>query len=320
MVEAAPSICERLPVEALTALLDGPRARRAFVVRALFDGRWAISAEDEAALTVLVVTGGSAVALTGGEQHELRTGDVVLLRGPQRYVVADAPTTPVGIRILPGQVCVDLEGRLLDDSLDLGVRTWGTTRSPDATAMLIGTYERETSVGAHVLAHLPAATTIRGASIAAVGLLAAEMAEDGPGQQAVVDRLLDLVLIQALREVHTAGGLRGGAASEGDPAVARALALMHRLPERRWTVAALAAQAGLSRAAFARRFAAVVGEPPLTYLTRWRLSLAADLLVGTDLPLDAVAARVGYGTGFALSAAFTRVRGVSPSRFRAGQA
>jgi AraC-like DNA-binding protein len=91
---------------------------------------------------------------------------------------------------------------------------------------------------------------------------------------------------------------------------------MEQHPELPWTVAGLGEQVGLSRAALARRFTEQVGEPPLAYLTRWRLALAADLLVGTDLTLSAIAARVGYANPFALSAAFKRLHGTSPTSFR----
>ena len=91
---------------------------------------------------------------------------------------------------------------------------------------------------------------------------------------------------------------------------------MEQHPELPWTVESSVTQVGLSRAALARRFTEQVGEPPLTYLTRWRLALAADLLVGTDLTLAAIAARVGYANPFALSAAFKRVLGGSPRDYR----
>ena len=91
---------------------------------------------------------------------------------------------------------------------------------------------------------------------------------------------------------------------------------MEQRPELTWTVAGLGEQVGLSRAALARRFTEQIGEPPLAYLTRWRLALAADLLVGTDLTLSAIAARVGYANPFALSAAFKRHHGTSPTSYR----
>jgi transcriptional regulator GlxA family with amidase domain len=102
--------------------------------------------------------------------------------------------------------------------------------------------------------------------------------------------------------------------------IANALRAMEEHPEHPWTVSSLGTQVGLSRAALARRFSQHVGESPLSYLTRWRLALAADLLAGTDLTLATIAARVGYANPFALSAAFKRIHGVPPSRYRATHA
>ena len=84
------------------------------------------------------------------------------------------------------------------------------------------------------------------------------------------------------------------------------------------TVAGLAAATGASRAAFARRFTALVGQPPMTYLTHWRLDLAADLLRKDDVTVDTVARQVGYANAFALTVAFKRVRGITPRQHRNG--
>ncbi len=82
--------------------------------------------------------------------------------------------------------------------------------------------------------------------------------------------------------------------------------MLHAQVDKAWTTEELAGALGMSRSAFADRFTAVVGEPPMTYLTHWRLALAADLLVASDDAIDVVARQVGYGSGFALSAAFKR--------------
>lgn len=95
-----------------------------------------------------------------------------------------------------------------------------------------------------------------------------------------------------------------------------ALRLLHHEPAKPWTVASLAAAIGVSRAALARRFTELVGEPPMTFLTDWRLTLAADLLREPDATVSSVARQVGYGSPFALSAAFKRVRGISPQEHR----
>lgn len=101
-----------------------------------------------------------------------------------------------------------------------------------------------------------------------------------------------------------------------DPVIGPALRLLQHNPAHRWTVAGLAAEVGTSRAVLARRFTELVGEPPMTFLTRHRLDLAADLLVEPGTTLGAVAAQVGYSSPYALSAAFKRVRGHTPRQHR----
>lgn len=106
----------------------------------------------------------------------------------------------------------------------------------------------------------------------------------------------------------------------GDPRIGHVLRLLHRRPARPWTVATLAAEAGMSRAAFARRFTALVGRPPLGYLTDWRMALAADLLRESAATVAEVARQVGYTDPFTFSAAFKRVRGTAPSALRRDRA
>ena len=101
-----------------------------------------------------------------------------------------------------------------------------------------------------------------------------------------------------------------------DRVVGAALRLMQDDPAHPWTVAGLAAATSVSRATLARRFSELVGEPPMAYLTSWRLALAADLLREPDATVSAVAAQVGYGSSFALSTAFKRIRGISPREHR----
>ncbi|MFD7075163.1 AraC family transcriptional regulator [Nocardioides sp. NPDC059952] len=298
-------------MSSLDLLMDGPRAQAAFLLKAVFAGEWSITAEDEVPLTVIAIARGAAV-FTGCEgPQKVAAGDVIVCRGPATYVIADSADRPADIRILPGQVCVDPNGALLAEELALGVRTWGNSRSPEATVMLIGTYERETSVGSLLLSRLPTSVVLRGFDTAVLDLLAAELVREEAGQAALLDRLLDVLVVKAVREV-----LAASPALPADDAVAAVLRAMEQHPQLPWTVAGLGEQVGLSRAALARRFTEQVGEPPLAYLTRWRLALAADLLVGTDLTLSAIAARVGYANPFALSAAFKRLHGTSPTSFR----
>jgi AraC-like DNA-binding protein len=298
-------------MDVVGALVDGPRAQRAFALKAVFEAPWSITVEDRAPLTVVVMARGRATFTGSQGACEVAVGDVVLVRGGEPYTLADGVDTPADIRILPGQVCVDPNGRILAEQMALGVRSWGNTRSADATVMLIGTYEQETSVGSLLLSRLPRELVVRDLEPALVELFAAEVVGDEPGQSAVVDRLLDLVVVRCARTVVAPSS--GGSV---DPLVARARRALEERLDEPWTVESLARCVGLSRAALARRFAQEVGEPPLTYLTRWRLAVAADLMLGTDLTLASIAVQVGYANAFALSAAFKRVRGESPRDFR----
>jgi transcriptional regulator GlxA family with amidase domain len=152
-------------------------------------------------------------------------------------------------------------------------------------------------------------------------LLGDELQHQRPGQQVVLDRFLDLILVQALRSHYARPEScppRWYLALDDRP-VGASLRAMHDQPAKTWSVAELAAIAGLSRAAFARRFAELVGEPPLTYLTRWRIKLARELLREPSSTLARVASEVGYANEYAFSAAFKRHTGDPPGRWRARQ-
>ncbi len=308
-------------MDALAALLDGPRARDAFLVRTVIDPPWALRVQDEAPLTVVcLVRGDGWVIHDDAPPVRLRAGDVAVIRGPDHYTAADDPSTPPDILIQPDGHCTTLDGEDLTEEMLLGVRTWGTNLE-GATQMLTGTYFLESEVSSRLLAALPRMITLDRGELDSplVALLASEIVKDAPGQEAVLDRLLDLLLIAALR----AWFARPDAAAPewyramADPVVGRALRLLHAQPSRAWTVASLAHEVGVSRAALARQFGAAVGQPPMAYLTEWRLTLAADLLREPGTTLASVADQVGYGSAFALSAAFKRVRGMSPRAYLA---
>jgi AraC-like DNA-binding protein len=154
---------------------------------------------------------------------------------------------------------------------------------------------------------------------AVVDLLCAELERPRLGTDALIPALLDALLLYILRawfDERATTTETGWAAALRDPAITAALHAIHRDPAHPWTVASLAARAGLSRAAFARRFTEKVGRPPLTYLTWWRLTLAAQLLRDTDAPLRLVAGRSGYSSEFAFAKAFKRHHGSAPGKLR----
>nr|WP_107907773.1 AraC family transcriptional regulator [Streptomyces chartreusis] len=307
-------------MDALAGLLEGPRARGAFMIRACFEPPWSIRIEDRAPLTVMVMVRGEAWVLPDqGERMRLRPGDLAIARGPDPYTCADNPGTEPQALILPGAECSYPDGRSLNGSMDLGVRTWGDR--PDGSAvMLIGTYLWEGEISGRLLKALPPLLSLTSDvwDCPLTPYLMDEIVRDEPGQEVVLDRLLDLLVIAALRAWFSRPQAEAPAwyAALADPVVGRVLRLVQDDPALPWTVASLAAKAGVSRAALARRFTELVGEPPMTYLTEWRMALAADALRDTDDTLDAIARRVGYGSAFALSSAFKRVYGVSPQEHR----
>jgi AraC-like DNA-binding protein len=308
-------------MDSVAGLLDGPRARGAFVLRSIMDPPWAIRIEDEAPLTLVAMVRGEAwIRPDDGEHVELRSGDVAIIRGPDPYDVTDGQGTPPQAVILPGQRCVTPDGQELEEMGHMGVRTWGNS-ADGATAMLTGTYQMASEISQRLLDALPPLLVLRGDDWHSplIPYLAEEVVKDEPGQEAVLDRLLDLLLIAVLRAWFARHDAQapGWYLAHGDPVVGPALRLLQNNPAHPWTVASLAREAGVSRAALARRFNALVGEPPMTFLTEWRLTLAADLLREPGATVGSVAHQVGYGSSFALSTAFKRVRGISPQQHKA---
>ncbi|MEU9164200.1 AraC family transcriptional regulator [Streptomyces sp. NPDC048424] len=311
-------------MDTLTGLLEGPKARGAFLLKSVFNPPWSLRVEDRAPLSVVTMVHGDAwLVPEHGTAVVIRPGDVAVVRGPDPYTVADSRDTPVQITVGPEQRCSTEAGEDVTETMALGVRTWGDDfQDAGSAVMLSGTYQAPSEIGRRLLSALPT-ILVRPAEAAdtmLVALLASEISKDEPGQEIVLDRLLDLLLIGVLRTWLAAPG--SGAPSwyraQSDPVVGPALRLLHENPAHGWTVEELALKVGVSRASMARRFTEVVGEPPVAYLTGWRLALAADLLREPDATIATVARRVGYSSAFALSTAFKRVRGMSPQEFRSG--
>jgi len=269
----------------------------------------------------IVLRGPCWLIVPGADPVRLAAGDVVFRPHGHGHTLAGDPSTrPAGPACGPA----DREGLRRYATATVGTPTAGTP----PTVTLCGAYELDparTHPLLHdlpALIHLPAHLGKHPELRATVDLLAAELDRPRLGTDAIVPALLDTLLLHILRAwiEEPPPAARGWAAALNDPVTTAALQAMHGDPARPWTVAALAAEAGLSRAPFARRFTALLGRPPLAYLTWWRMATAARLLRESDAPLAAIAAAVGYGSEFAFAAAFKRLHGVAPGRFRRGGA
>jgi AraC-like DNA-binding protein len=301
-------------VDVLTDLLQRSRARGAAFSHSTATGEWGVRFPAGARLAIHGILGGEAYAWTdaGGSRHVL-PGDIVLVRGPVEQFMGHRPGADVvPFTGLPSSGPPGGARRIL-----LG------TGSGDPTTFFCGAYTFEGDLCTGLLAGLPSLTVVRppaGSSLrATMDVFAGEILRHEPGQQALLDSLLDVILVQALRRQLTAD-VRAAPAwfrAMNDPVVAAALRAVHADPARAWTVADLAAEASVSRATFARRFTALLGMAPLSYVTDWRMALAREQLRGRDAGLAAVARSLGYATEFSFAAAFKRHHGMPPGRWRA---
>ena len=215
-------------------MLDGPRARGAFLLRSTMDPPWSLRIEDEAPLTLVAVVRGEAwIVPDGRDPVRLAAGDVAIVRGPEPYTVADDPATAPQAVILPGQRCTTPDGQEVAQMMDLGVRTWGNA-ADGATVMLTGTYQLDGEVSRRLLRALPTLLVLPGDAWDSplVALMADEIVKDDPGQEAVLDRLLDLLLIAVLRAWFARPEAEAPAwyRAYGDPVVGRALRMLHHNP------------------------------------------------------------------------------------------
>ncbi len=299
-------------------LIRGVRAHGSLFGSSALTPPWALHFVDGAPLTLCTVLGGGGWIVR--ENHPpvpLRARDTIVVRGPETFTFVDE----VGTRAEPvacGEFCATPEQGGTRHRLG-----WHDTADdgPGATTLIVGAYPVRGEVSRLLLDALPAVLRVEGGGTgdAVLDHVAAEVAVDTPGQQVVLDRLLDWMLVCTLREWFDRPGGRPPEwwAAQRDPVVGEALRLLHAEPAAPWTVAALAARCRVSRATLAKRFTELVGEPPLSYLTRWRMTLAADLLADRrTATLAEVARTVGYSDAFGFSAAFKRVRGTTPSEFR----
>lgn len=307
-------------MDSLAGLLDGPRARGAFTLRTVMRSPWSLRILAESPITLIAgISGICWVVPDGGDPVQVGPGDIAVARASEHYNVSDSPDAQPQVIIHPGQDCRNLAGESVQLAMMHGVRTWGNDPT-GPTEFLVGAYGSLSDISDRLLRTLPPVLSLAHTDWDSplIALLSREIVRDEPGQAAVLDRLLDLLLTAVLRAWFARHDSTRPAwwRTQSDPVVERALRLMHENPSRPWTMDALALKAGASRASFARRFQDLVGETPMTFLKHWRLAMAADLLCQPGETVGTVAQKVGYSSPYAFSTAFKRVRGISPKEHR----
>ena len=300
----------------LANVLDALRVRGAVLANVRARAPWGFHLGQKTGAVFHAVTGGSCwLRVSGEEPRQLREGDVVLLPSGASHTMASDRGGPAE----PWERAA--KARTLDDRCDVVLHGDG-----DATELVCATYEYDRDVAAPLLSLLPSVLLVAGqdaihesAVQTTLRLVRQELEARAPGWRTSVDRLFDVLFVHVLRAWAEPQG-DGGAScllALRDPVIARALAAMHGKPAAPWTTERLAREVNLSRATLIRRFTALVGVPPLAYLSQWRMDLAARELRLTGDPVSVIAHRVGYESEFAFSRAFSRWRGTAPGRYRA---
>lgn len=269
-------------------------------------GKWAVRYSDFGHPGFCVVLEGSCLlAVDGQDMITINAGDFVLLPSTPGFTMSSFdPVTPTFIdpKLAPTPTEEVRHGRQDGD--------------PDVR-LLGGYFQFDSPDAALLVSLLPPVIHVRDAGrlAAMVQLVCEETLEEKPGRDLMLSHLLEILLIEALRNVGGRDASPGMLRGLDDGRLAGAIRKIHERPAHPWTTAKLADEAALSRSAFFDRFNRVVGVPPMEYLTGWRMALAKDLLRRTNTALDDIAERVGYGSASAFSTAFSRHVGKPPMRY-----
>ena len=273
-------------------------------------GPWGFSVPPcNAVVFHFVARGHAFVRRPDAETVKLRSGDLILLPRGSAHEVAHSA-----------------RGKAMPLDTFLARRDGVVDSDAKASTLICGHYNLDQHLVLPALRAMPPAILLH-AGIEpgysplrnTLRMLSDEVEAPNFGNQIVVRNLISSLFVYFVREWSEASSsTRGGDwfSAMRSPSVAHVLTRMHESPDYAWTLEELAREAGLSRAAFFRHFSNSIGEPPHTYLTRWRMGIAAQLLEETNLRLVEIASRVGYQSEFSFSRAFKSVRGVSPIHYR----
>ncbi len=306
--------------ESLGEALHVLRMRRSFYSRCEFTAPWGLELPAiPGSLMFHVVTAGRCwLEVEGGEPRLLQLGDLGLVpHGEGHRLVSE-----LGI---PGAELMALPREEVSDRYE--VIRMGGGGAP--TGLVCGTVRFDHPAAQQLVSLLPRVINVEAWTspetewiASTLRFMAAEAREPRLGGETVITRLADILVIQAIRSwiEQDPAAQTGWLGALRDPQIGRAISLIHRDPARSWTVASLADEVAMSRSAFAARFAELVGEPPMHYVTRWRMQAAVTWLREGDATLGELALRLGYQSEAAFSRAFKRFVGVPPGAVRRSRA
>jgi AraC-like DNA-binding protein len=296
------------PADPLAEALHHLRMNGAFYCRSELTAPWGLTMPDMPGyLWFHVVTSGGCMV----EGRRLQPGELALVTTGKGHVLRSEPDTPV-----PN--VLDLERELISDRYEI-LRHGG---GGDPTLLICGAVRFDHPAARNLVDILPPTIHVEAAAASewlqsTLRLIAVEARELRPGGEAVITRLGDILVIQAIRAwIESDPEARSGwLGALRDPQIGHAISLIHRDPARDWTVASLADELAMSRSAFAARFTGLVGEPAMQYVTRWRMHVGLDALQ-EGATVGELAHRLGYRSEAAFARAFKRVTGVPPGSIR----
>jgi len=302
-------------MDPLADVLDLSRVRGALMANVRAEAPWGIALPQNTGASFHAVTSGTAwLRIDGQDPLQLMPGDLLLLPSGLAHRLSSDPKG----RCRPFDRSMKEELMTPEGDLELPGRGAATTFVCAAYEYDLDVAQPLMSLLPHVL-HVPADPVAGRATAAIVELLAGEIGVREAGSRAAAARLIDLLLIAAIRrwsDHDTEGASPSWLTALRDPVIGRVLALLHDRPEEQWTLDKLAREVHVSRATLARRFTEEVGEPPLSYLSGWRMRIAAQRLKHTTETVESIAHEVGYTSEYAFNRAFSRHRGQPPGRYR----
>ncbi len=304
------------PVDPLGEALHFLRMSGTFYCRSELTAPWALALPAATAcLSFHVVTSGRCwLEVEGADRQRLEAGDLALVPHGEGHRLASEPGTPA-------PRLDELRHEKVSDRYAI-LRHGG---GGEATNLVCGAVRFDHPAAHHLMMLLPRLIHVGASSSpqtdwmqSTLRLMAAEASELRPGGETVITRLADILVIQAIRSwiQRDPAAQTGWLGALQDRQIGRAISLIHRDPARAWSVASLAAELGMSRSAFAARFTALVGEPAMHYVARWRMHVALTWLKEDSANLGELASRLGYQSEAAFSRAFKRFIGVSPGAVR----